>query len=78
VLLRLDADARTALEALAARWGCTRSGAVERLALGAVQHHDTASHTRCVRCGDPADDHVVDDEERRECRLCECTRYEAP
>lgn len=44
----------------------------------APEHHDTASHTRCVRCGDPAGDHAVDDEELRECHLCECTQYEAP
>lgn len=33
---------------------------------------------RCSRCGDPASSHEVDDEERRECRLCECAQYEAP
>ena len=31
---------------------------------------------RCVCCGCPATDHAVDDEERRECTLCECTQYE--
>lgn len=33
---------------------------------------------RCTNCGDPVTDHEVDDEERRECRLCECRQYEAP
>lgn len=31
---------------------------------------------RCSRCGCPASDHVVDDEERRGCVECECTQYE--
>lgn len=33
---------------------------------------------RCMSCGDFADDHAVDDEERRECQLCECRQFEAP
>jgi len=31
---------------------------------------------RCARCGDDVLDHRVDDEERRECMLCECTQFE--
>lgn len=33
---------------------------------------------RCSRCGCPAADHEVDDEERRGCTECECLQYEAP
>jgi hypothetical protein len=31
---------------------------------------------RCSNCGCPMLDHAVDDEERRECSLCECIQYE--
>lgn len=44
---------------------------------GAAQKRDTHDGLyRCARCGCPAVDHVVDGEERRECRCCECTQYE--
>lgn len=30
---------------------------------------------RCAGCGCPVLDHAVDDEERRECTVCECRQY---
>jgi len=30
---------------------------------------------RCQNCGCPADSHIVDDEELRECTQCECKQY---
>ena len=43
----------------------------------AVARADAAESRPCVNCGHEARDHMVDDEERRECAACMCKQYEA-
>jgi len=60
---------------------CSACGEQDRIdteRADAAPKQEQADLARCSRCGDPATSHAVDDEERRECKECECTQYTAP